>query len=45
MRFADTELAGADVIDVDKMEDERGFFARTFCHDEFAARGLHPVWS
>jgi dTDP-4-dehydrorhamnose 3,5-epimerase len=44
VRFAETELAGAYLIDIDKMEDERGFFARTFCHDEFAAHGLRPVF-
>jgi len=44
VRFAETELAGAYLIDVEKMEDERGFFARTFCRDEFAARGLRPVF-
>jgi dTDP-4-dehydrorhamnose 3,5-epimerase len=44
VRFAQTKLAGAYVIDVDKMEDERGFFARTFCHDEFAAHRLRSVF-
>lgn len=40
MRFSETTLAGALVIDVTRMEDERGFFARCFSADEFAARGL-----
>ena len=40
MKFVETELKGAFVIEPDRLEDERGFFARTFCTDEFAARGL-----
>jgi len=44
VRFIPTDLAGAYVIEPDKMEDERGFFARTFCRDEFAAHGLHRVF-
>lgn len=41
MKFAITGLAGAYVIDIDRRTDERGFFARTFCREEFAAHGLH----
>ena len=40
MRFAETPLAGAFVIDIEPASDERGSFARAFCADEFAARGL-----
>ena len=40
MRFAPTALSGVLVIDLDAAEDERGFFARTFCADEFAAAGI-----
>ena len=40
MRFVATGLEGAWVVEVERMDDERGFFARTFCHDEFTARGL-----
>jgi dTDP-4-dehydrorhamnose 3,5-epimerase len=40
VRFLETRLAGAYVIEVDRIEDERGFFARSFARDEFAARGL-----
>ena len=29
------------MIDLERLEDERGFFARTFCTDEFQARGLN----
>src|SRR3954467_9803336 len=40
MRFSPCELDGAWVVDPEPHVDERGFFARTFCSDEFAAHGL-----
>ncbi|RTQ48968.1 dTDP-4-dehydrorhamnose 3,5-epimerase [Hymenobacter gummosus] len=40
MIFTETELAGAFIIDVDRMSDERGFFARSWCEDDFAAHGI-----
>ena len=40
MIFSETTLAGALIIDVTRAEDQRGFFARCFSADEFAARGL-----
>lgn len=40
MIFTETELSGAYAIDLRPIEDERGFFARSFCAEEFAARGL-----
>src|SRR6266478_5126678 len=40
MHFVPTRLRGAFVIELDKREDERGFFARFFCEREFAAAGL-----
>lgn len=40
MRFVETELPGAFVIEVEPQQDERGLFARTFCGDEFEAQGL-----
>jgi dTDP-4-dehydrorhamnose 3,5-epimerase len=40
MRFTETPLTGAWVIDVDPLTDERGWFARTFDAAEFEARGL-----
>ena len=42
MRFLATELAGVHVVDLERREDERGYFARTFCEDEFRAHGLDP---
>jgi dTDP-4-dehydrorhamnose 3,5-epimerase len=43
MRFTETKLAGAFVIDPVRQEDERGFFSRTFCMREFEEHGLKPV--
>ncbi|NHZ99225.1 dTDP-4-dehydrorhamnose 3,5-epimerase [Massilia sp. CCM 8734] len=40
MRLTPTPLAGAFLIDIDPVEDERGLFARTVCADEFARDGL-----
>jgi dTDP-4-dehydrorhamnose 3,5-epimerase len=40
MRFVPTPLPGAFLIEIDKREDARGFFARLFCEHEFAAAGL-----
>jgi len=40
MIFTETPLAGAFVIEPELIEDARGFFARTWCAREFAARGL-----
>jgi dTDP-4-dehydrorhamnose 3,5-epimerase len=41
MIFTETKLKGAYLIDLDKHEDERGFFARAWCMDEFAEHGLN----
>lgn len=40
MKFIETKLAGAYILDLERREDERGFFARTFCQNEFRAHGL-----
>jgi len=40
--FTETNLPGAFVIEAEKHEDERGFFARSFCQREFEAHGLNP---
>jgi dTDP-4-dehydrorhamnose 3,5-epimerase len=40
MIFTETTIPGAFLVDVERHEDERGFFARTWCAAEFAARGL-----
>jgi dTDP-4-dehydrorhamnose 3,5-epimerase len=40
MIFTPTPLEGAYVIDLEKKEDHRGFFARTICENEFNTHGL-----
>lgn len=42
MEFIPTKLRGAFLIEPTELEDERGFFARTWCQKEFAERGLNP---
>jgi dTDP-4-dehydrorhamnose 3,5-epimerase len=42
MLFHQTELTGVYLIGIDPAEDERGYFARTFCRKEFEERGLNP---
>jgi len=41
--FTETKLKGAFIIDLERREDSRGFFARAFCQHEFAAHGLKPT--
>ncbi len=43
MIFTETELKGAFIIDLEQRQDQRGFFARTFCMKEFEAHGLKPT--
>lgn len=40
MRFTRFPLPGPVLVDVERHEDDRGFFARTWCREEFAAAGL-----
>lgn len=40
MRFTETKLKGAYIIEIEPKEDERGFFARSFCRKEFKEHGL-----
>lgn len=42
MLFTETKLKGAFVLELERREDNRGFFARTFCQKEFEAHGLNP---
>ena len=44
MRLLETPLVGAFLIEPERVEDERGFFARTFSTEEFEARGLETRW-
>jgi len=41
MIFTKTKLDGAYVIDIERREDHRGFFARSWCKKEFEAQGLN----
>lgn len=41
MIFTETKLKGAFIIDVKRLEDERGFFGRTWCKQEFQEMGLN----
>ena len=43
MKFSETPLRGAFVIELDVLPDERGYFARTFDVGEFINHGLDPA--
>lgn len=43
MRFTPTPIPGAIVIDLDPVEDDRGFFARAWDQASFAANGIDPT--
>jgi dTDP-4-dehydrorhamnose 3,5-epimerase len=40
--FEPAPIEGSYSIDLERIEDERGFFARTFCQEEFRRAGLDP---
>src|SRR6266852_9199150 len=42
MRFTETKVKGAFLIELERSEDHRGFFARSWCTKEFEAQGLNP---
>lgn len=43
MRFTTTDIPGVAIIDLERREDDRGFFARTYCRQEFIDAGLDPA--
>ena len=43
MRFTETKLKGACILDLETRTDDRGFFARSFCQKEFEQHGLRPL--
>lgn len=43
MLFTETKLKTVWFLDIERREDSRGFFARTFCQKEFSEHGLKPV--
>jgi dTDP-4-dehydrorhamnose 3,5-epimerase len=40
--FTETPLEGAYVVEIERINDERGWFARSFCSEEFEEHGLDP---
>jgi dTDP-4-dehydrorhamnose 3,5-epimerase len=44
MIFVPTALEGAFLIELERIEDERGFFARSWCQEEFAKHGLRSAF-
>lgn len=42
MFFTKTRVSGAFLVDIARIEDERGFFARSWCRREFETHGLRP---
>lgn len=40
MIFTETELKGAYFVEIEKLKDHRGFFARAWCQNEFKSNGL-----
>lgn len=44
MKFTETNLKGCYVIDLDRYSDQRGWFSRTFCSNEFLEIGFSSAW-
>lgn len=44
MIFKETGIEGLLTVELERHGDERGFFARTYCEEEFARRGLNTRW-
>jgi dTDP-4-dehydrorhamnose 3,5-epimerase len=42
VRFEETAIPGAWIVDIEPVQEDRGWFARTFAADEFRAHGLDP---
>lgn len=40
MKFTETKLKGAYIIDIEAYQDQRGYFARVWCEREFRQHGL-----
>jgi dTDP-4-dehydrorhamnose 3,5-epimerase len=40
MKFTETKLKGAFIVEIEKLTDDRGFFGRSWCRKEFEAYGL-----
>ena len=44
VKFIETKLLGAFIIELEPLADDRGFFARSWCRREAEAHGLRPDW-
>lgn len=44
MIFSETRIQGVFVIELQKLEDQRGYSARTWCEKEFASAGIPARW-
>lgn len=44
MHFSETQLKGAFIVEIDRREDARGFFARAWCKEEFEKHGLDSIF-
>ena len=42
MKFTELKLSGCYLIELEKIQDDRGFFARSWCHKEFIQNNLNP---
>jgi dTDP-4-dehydrorhamnose 3,5-epimerase len=42
MKFTETKLKGSFIISPELLKDERGFFSRVFCREEFSRLNLNP---
>jgi dTDP-4-dehydrorhamnose 3,5-epimerase len=42
MRILETTINGCFVVELETIEDDRGFFARLYCHREFRDHGMDP---
>jgi dTDP-4-dehydrorhamnose 3,5-epimerase len=45
MRLTGTEVEGVTVVEIERISDDRGFFARVWCQDEFAQHGIEKEWA
>lgn len=43
MKFIETGLSGAVIVEIERLQDQRGFFARTWCQREFEQHGLETA--
>jgi len=42
LKFTPVDIPGVFLVDIEPIGDDRGFFARSWCRDEFASHGLDP---